>query len=76
MASHTKLLALAQYPGAPGIGFVVFVVWFFSAVSAMFGLWGKEGSFRDVRRWVKVLLTIAIWALPVVVILVVARLSD
>ena len=63
------MLALAQYPGAPGIGFGVTMLWFLSAVSAMFALWGKEGSFYDVRVWKKVLLTIAIWVvLPVVLL--------
>jgi len=65
-----KSLLLAQYPGAPGIGFALIIVWFLSAVSAMFALWGKEGSFYDSRWWVKVLFTIAIWALPVVVLFV------
>ena len=68
MAPHC-MLALVQYPGAPGIGFVVFIVWLFSAVSAMRGLWGKEGTFRDTRVWKKVLLTIAVWlVLPIVLI--------
>jgi hypothetical protein len=69
MANCTALLALAQYPGAPGLGLGVAVVWLASAVSAMFGLWGKEGTFYETRVWKKVLLTIAVWlVLPVVLI--------
>ncbi len=64
------MLALAQYPGAPGIGFVFAFLCLAAFVSAMFALWGKEGAFYDSPVWKKVLLTIAIVALPFVVLLV------
>jgi hypothetical protein len=70
------MLALAQYPGAPGGGGLVMGIWFLCAVSAMFALWGKKGSFYDVRVWKKVFLTIAIWSLPVVVSFLLAKLSQ
>jgi hypothetical protein len=72
---HIALLALAQYSGAPGIGFVLTIVYLGSAVSGMRHLWARDGHFYDCRRWVKVLLTLAILVLPVLVLFLDAKLS-
>ena len=65
---HITLLALAQYPGAPGIGFVLTVVYLGAAINGMMHIWGRDGHFHYSRWWVKVLLTIAILVSPIVVL--------
>lgn len=75
MTIHLALLILAQYSGAPGIGFVLTVVYVGCAISGLMHLWGKEGHFHDFRSGVKVLLTLAIVGFPVV-LLVLVKLAN